>query len=125
MKISIVCDSLLLSEALERFLKDYLSSYVNSEIVVTDKFLDIDKPTFLIGKSVESNISKPFTKATLLLKLQEFYDSIQYDKVGESDYPKLDMQNIDDESLRIKINFVAQKFAKELYEAITEHYGKK
>ncbi len=118
MKISVVCDSLLLSDALENFLKEYLSPYIESDIVVTDKFLEIEKPIFMIGRHVEANLSKPFTKSTLLLKLEEFYDSLKYD----IQTPIRRTESSDD--LKQKIDALCMRFSDELHTIITEHYGK-
>ncbi len=117
MKLSVVCDSLLLSDALERFLRDYLTPYRDSDIVVCDKFLDIDKPIFMIGKSVEANLSKPFTKSTLLLKIEELYRALEYDSNDRE-------SNEDIKELEAKIERLCVQFTKDLTRTIIGHYEK-
>ncbi len=61
MKVKIDCDSPLLDFTLKRFLKDYIS---DEGVVITD---NPEKDGIVIGK----DITKPFTKTSLLLQLEK------------------------------------------------------
>jgi len=73
MKIAILCDSLLLKNSLEIFLKDYISSYKNCDIVISDKKIDTDKLLAIISSSSDADIKKPFSKSSLLIDLKKIY----------------------------------------------------
>ena len=96
MKFQIKCDSPLLQEALEYYLKDFLS---NEGKIISDNPL---KGDIIIGK----DIKKPFTKISLLLQLENIFNSNKKDFESELD------ALIDD-------------FSKKLKELIKEHYGKR
>lgn len=76
MKVSIVCNSLLLEESLKVFLKNYHTNYKNSQIVVSDHNADVDKPIFIISNSEYANLKAPFSPAKLLVELEKFYNSV-------------------------------------------------
>ncbi len=61
MKLRINCDSPLLQESLEIFLKDYISE---EGIIISD---NPEKGTIIIG----NDIKKPFTKTSLLIQLEQ------------------------------------------------------
>ncbi len=75
LKISIMCDSLLLQNSLEIFLRDYLSSYKQCHVVLSDKKRDIKKPIIIINSSKDADIKVPFSKSSLLADLQKIYKS--------------------------------------------------
>jgi hypothetical protein len=95
MKVKVDCKSPLLEYSLKYFLKEYLDE---NGIVITD---DPEKDGLLIGK----DITKPFTKTTLLLQL-------------EKNLPK-------NENFEEKLDKLIDEFAKNLKNLIKEYYGKK
>jgi len=96
MKIRIECDSPLLQETLEIYLKEFLSK--NGQIISDNP----KKGDIIIGK----DIKKPFTKASLLIQLEKIFNLPK--KNFEKELDKL----IDD-------------FATNLKNLIKEFYGKR
>ena len=96
MKIRIECDSPLLQETLEIYLKEFLSK--NGQIISDNP----KKGDIIIGK----DIKKPFTKASLLIQLEKILNLPK--KNFEKELDKL----IDD-------------FATNLKNLIKEFYGKR
>jgi len=96
MQYKIVCDSPLLQETLEYFLKDNLS---NNGIIITD---NPDIEGILIGK----DIKKPFTKTTLYMQLEK-------------------KQPVKENTLEEKLDKAFEKFRQELIEILKENDGKK
>jgi len=98
MKLKINCDSPLLQESLEIFLKDFLSE---EGIVISD---NPEKGTIIIGE----DIKKPFTKTSLLLQLEKLFNI-------KSQKPSFEeaLDNLIDE------------FSQNLKNLIKEYYGKK
>jgi hypothetical protein len=75
MKIAVRCDSPLLEKSLNNFLKESITPIANSDIVISDKKIDIHKPLFIIGNSEHAHLRKPFSRATLLLQLERFSEN--------------------------------------------------
>jgi len=72
MKIALKCKSVLISKALEFYLKEYLTEEDKAEIIVADHHLEGVENLFLISKDKDANLSVPFTKEMLLDALEEF-----------------------------------------------------
>ena len=70
MKIKIDCDSPLLQESLEFFLKDFLSD--NGKIISDNP----KKGDIIIGR----DIKKPFSKASLLIQLKKLFNNKSFDE---------------------------------------------
>ena len=98
MKLKINCDSPLLQESLEIFLKDFISE---EGIVISD---NPQKGTIIIGK----DIKKPFTKTSLLIQLEKLFNI-------KSQKPTFEeaLDNLIDE------------FTKNLKTLIKDYYGKR
>jgi len=98
MKLKINCDSPLLQESLEIFLKDFLSE---EGIVISD---NPEKGTIIIGE----DIKKPFTKTSLLLQLEKLFNIKSQKSSFEEELDKL-----------------IDEFSQNLKNLIKEYYGKK
>lgn len=96
MKVRIQCDSPLLQETLEIYLKEFLSK--NGQIVSDNP----KKGDIIIGK----DIKKPFTKASLLIQLEKIFN-----------LPKKDFET--------ELDLIIEDFTKKLKSLIKEHYGKR
>ncbi len=95
MKVRINCDSPLLQESLEIFLKDFLSK---DGVIISD---NAKKGDIIIGR----DIKKPFTKTSLLLQLEKLlHKETSFDEA---------LDNLIDE------------FSKNLKKLIKEYYGKR
>ncbi len=98
MKLKVDCDSPLLQESLEIFLKDFISE---EGIIISD---NPQKGTIIIGK----DIKKPFTKTSLLIQLEKLFNI-------KSQKPTFEeaLDNLIDE------------FAQNLKTLIKDYYGKR
>ncbi len=118
LKISIMCDSLLLQNSLEIFLRDYLSSYKQCEMVLSDKKRDINKPVVIINSSKDTDIKIPFSKSSLLMDLQNIYQK------------KCNKENLKDDvfqknslwKLERKIDKLTLEFRENLIKTIRDFY---
>lgn len=81
MKAFIDCDCEILQKTLELFLKDHAASAQDCDFVISDEPQSSAKPLFLIGEG--GDLALPFSKNTLLSKLEDFQGSL---KRGFSEY---------------------------------------
>ena len=118
MKIALVCQSLLLARALKSFLKESIVPYKQCDFVISDKKIELDKPIFFISTQENSDLCMPFSKASLVLSLETFYQ-----KLLAPDY--LNMQNDSSERdfLEEKIASLTEKFRQELIQTLRDYYG--
>jgi len=73
MKITLLCDSLLLKKSLESYLHGHIVSSKYAELIICDRFLNSKKPTLLVGHTKKADLRVPFTKAELFWALEEYY----------------------------------------------------
>jgi len=100
MKLQINCDSPLLQETLEIFLKDFLDK---NGIVISD---NPEKGEIIIGR----DIKKPFTKTSLMLQIEKYFN-----------IHKLKPQK----SFEEKLDEIFENFKNEIKNLIKEYYGKR
>lgn len=77
MKAFIDCDCEILQKTLELFLKDHAASAQDCDFVISDEQQSSAKPLFLIGEG--GDLTLPFSKNTLLSKLEDFQGSLKQD----------------------------------------------
>lgn len=77
MKAFIDCDCEILQKTLELFLKDHAASAQDCDFVISDEPQSSAKPLFLIGEG--GDLTLPFSKNTLLTKLEDFQGSLKRD----------------------------------------------
>ena len=77
MKAFIDCDCEILQRTLELFLKDRATSAQDCDFVISDEPQSSAKPLFLIGEG--GDLALPFSKNTLLSKLEDFQGSLKQD----------------------------------------------
>ena len=77
MKAFIDCDCEILKKTLELFLKDCAASAQDCDFVISDEPQSSAKPLFLIGEG--GDLTLPFSKNTLLTKLEDFQGSLKRD----------------------------------------------
>ncbi|MCE3036316.1 hypothetical protein [Helicobacter anatolicus] len=119
MKICIMCESTLLQSALEYYLQEYLCSYQDAELIISDIALNITKPLCSISTSSQADIIKPFTPASLLRDLQEFYHTKVKKTTLTSNFtiPE-ELLNIKDPQIQAKIDSILQEFSKKIYQTL-------
>lgn len=118
LKISIMCDSLLLQNSLEIFLREYLSSYKQCEMVLSDKKRDINKPIVIINSSKNADIKIPFSRSSLLVDLQNIYQK----KFNKNSNQKSKTQKNSLWQLERKIDKLTLEFRENLIKTIREFY---
>ena len=77
MKAFIDCDCEILQKTLELFLKGHAASAQDCDFVISDEPQSSAKPLFLIGEG--GDLALPFSKNTLLSKLEDFQGSLKQD----------------------------------------------
>ncbi len=115
MKIAIMCHSLLLEKALMIFLKPYLSPLKQSDFVVCDHEAETSVPKFHL-KTPDSLLIFPFSKTSLLLALEEFYNNLPSTKK-----PKPILRDFSE--LEAKLERINAAYYSQTINAIKEHYG--
>ena len=80
MKAFIDCDCEILQRTLELFLKDHATSAQDCDVVISDEPQSSVKPLFLIGE--DGDLTLPFSKNTLLTKLEDFQGLLKRDFSG-------------------------------------------
>ncbi len=116
-KIALQCQSRLLQQSLEKFLKGQIVPIDSAQLVITDHPLKIDKPTLLIGIDENSDLKKPFSRSQLLLKLEE--------KLAQtSTFTAMQALKEDENppSLEEKIADIMKRYTKEVIDTVKEHY---
>ena len=97
MKVKVNCDSPLLQESLEIFLKEFLDE---EGIIISD---NPNKGDIIIGK----DIKKPFTKVSLILQLEKIINSQKKPSFEEA------------------LDKLIDEFSQNLKNLIKEYYGKR
>ena len=77
MKAFIDCDCEILQKTLELFLKGHVASAQDCDFVISDEPQSSAKPLFLIGE--DGDLALPFSKDTLLSRLEDFQSSLKLD----------------------------------------------
>ena len=77
MKAFIDCDCEILQKTPELFLKDHVASAQDCDFVISDEPQSSVKPLFLIGE--DGDLALPFSKNTLLSRLEDFQGSLKRD----------------------------------------------
>jgi len=80
MKAFIDCDCEILQRTLELFLKGHAASAQDCDFVISDEPQSSAKPLFLIGEG--GDLTLPFSKHTLLSRLEDFQSSLRVDLSG-------------------------------------------
>ena len=118
MKIAIVCQSLLLSKALKKFLGEQIVSYKQCDFVISDRKIELDKPVFYISP-FEGHLLIPFSKSSLLIELDKFFHHLVMLQ-SSADL----LHNVKDTNLlEEKITALTDKFRTDLIQTIRDYYG--
>ncbi|AOO65139.1 hypothetical protein [Sulfurospirillum halorespirans] len=120
MKIALVCQSLLLSRALKSFLGESVVAYKQCDFVISDKKIELDKPVFYIS-SHEGNLIIPFSKSSLLLELDKFFQHLRLLQGIVEDEGVVASKST--HLLEEKITALTEKFRAELIQTIRGYYG--
>ena len=110
-KVCVMCKSVLLETALKKLLKRQVTTFNECDVVLTDRSIDIDKPSLFVSSAENSDIKKPFTHSSLILQLEKFNSAYGY-KINYT-IPK---------ELETKIDNAIINFSKNLTQIIKSHY---
>ena len=118
-KVAVECKSILLQKALENFLGKYLASSKQSDIVIHD-YKSEENRSFYIGSSEEADLVKPFSKAQLLLALENRYRELSG---GDSTKSHKGNDSVNFEILQKRIEMLTEEYKNNILEAIKAFYG--
>lgn len=119
LKVAVVCDSVLLKNSLEIFLRDRLSDFSNADVILTDRKFECEKPVLLVSNIADADIKKPFGKAKLLSILENFEKEMEVKK--ELFEPKQDVEV--SKSFEEQIRELTKDFSERLIEIVNSHKG--
>ena len=110
MKAFIDCDCEILQKTLELFLKDRAASAQDCDFIISDEPQGSAKPLFLIGE--DGDLALPFSKNTLLSKLEDFQSEL-----------KRDFSECDAASVEVEICALVDEFKAKIIEILRRQNG--
>lgn len=110
MKAFIDCNCEILQRTLELFLKDCATSAQDCDFVISDEPQSSAKPLFLIGE--DGDLALPFSKNTLLSKLEDFQSEL-----------KRDFSECDAASVEVEICALFDEFKAKIIEILRRQDG--
>lgn len=123
MRVAVECKSPLLQKSLELFLKNYLSSIRQCDILVRDEECLNDERCFYIGDKTGADLVKPFSKSQLILALENRYKTL--DKIPRPYEEKFDTEgSMNFEILQKRIEFLTKKYQEDIINSIKTFYEK-
>ncbi len=123
MKVAVECKSPLLQKSLEMFLKKYLSSNKQCDIIVRDVKCLNDPRCFYVSSEKDSDLIKPFSKSQLLFALENKYKSIYKDGLHDNHDSGLE-EPLNFEILEKRIEFLTAEYQKNILRAVKAFYEK-
>jgi len=122
LKVAVECKSPLLQKSLELFLKNYLSSTRQCDILVRDEECLNDERCFFIGTK-GADLVKPFSKSQLILALENRYKTLdKTQRPKEAEFDTEDSMNFD--ILQKRIEFLTKKYQEDIINSIKAFYEK-
>lgn len=118
MKVAVKCESPLLQRSLEIFLDKNLCPIKNSDIVVSDQKLDIDKKILYISNEPDADLMKPFSKSQLLLALER----VMKDKMERKSFLSMIEELEEQETSEVGQKELNFKFLQDRIEKLTQEY---
>lgn len=123
MRVAVECKSPLMQKSLELFLKSYLSSIKQCDIVIRDIECLNDERCFYISSDKNSDLVKPFSKSQLILALENRYKTIKKDDFLEvEELHEEDSLNFD--ILEKRIEFLTREYQQNILKAVRAFYEK-
>ena len=125
MKVAVECKSPLMQKSLELFLKNYLSSVKQCDILVRDEKCLNDDRCFYISNDSEADLVKPFSKSQLILALESKYKSIKKNSpIDDEENIAEDEETIGIEILEKRIKFLTSEYQENILKAVRSFYEK-
>lgn len=119
MKVAVQCQSRLLQKSLELFLEKYLTRANKCDILIRDVACLNDARCFYIGSHASADLQKPFSKAQLILALEE-----RYREEGHEVELKTSEKSMDFEILEKRIEFLTQEYQTNIIKTVKAFYEK-
>lgn len=121
-----MCDSILIKKSLEIFLEDYISPYEQCDVVISDRKLSTEKPLCFIGAGEDADIRKPFSRAQLVLGLEQFVKKHARSRIASYQPPLPEtLQEISGNELKEQISHLTRSYVNDIVRLIESYYGKK
>ena len=125
MKVFIDCSCSMLQKSLEMFLGEFIASYDECDMIISDEEKDTTKPLFLVGDE-NGDIKMPFNKESLIEKLLEYDRIIKFN--ANLNYETSEFSNLQtasnsvnsSNSLEDRISDLIDSFKDELIKIIKE-----
>ena len=125
MKVFIDCGCAMLQKSLEMFLGEFIASYDECDMIISDEEKDTTKPLFLVGDE-NGDIKMPFNKESLIEKLLEYDRIIKFN--ANLNYETSEFSNLQtalnsansSNSLEDRISDLVDSFKDELIKIIKE-----
>ena len=125
MKVFIDCSCSMLQKSLEMFLGEFIASYDECDMIISDEEKDTTKPLFLVGDE-NGDIKMPFNKESLIEKLLEYDRIIKFN--ANLNYETSEFSNLQtalnsvnsSNSLEDRISDLVDSFKDELIKIIKE-----
>ena len=124
MKIAVECKSPLMQKSLELFLKNYLSSTKQCDILVRDKICLNDDKCFYIGSNAQADLTKPFSKSQLILALENRYKSIVKENPTQIDIKEESEESLNFEILQKRIEYLTHEYQQNILKSVKAFYEK-
>lgn len=121
MKIGVECKSPLLQKSLEIFLSKYVSSAKNCDILIKDTKCDDNEKCFYISSTSDADLVKPFSKAELMLALENRYKKIK-SVVTPNNHEESD--SLDFAILEKRIEQLTKEYQENIIKSIRAFYEK-
>jgi len=128
MKVAVECKSPLLQKSLELFLEKYLSTTRQCDIVVRDEECLNDERCFYISSDKNADLTKPFSKAKLILALESRYKELHVEsdtpleETTEEPREEKKSEPMNFEILEHRIDFLTQEYKQNILKAVKAFY---
>jgi hypothetical protein len=124
MKIAVQCKSPLLQKSLELFLEKYLSSPNKCDIIIRDEACLDNKRCFYIGSEEGVDLKKPFSKAQLILSLEDKFLTLNPLSAKKTEVVVVSEKEMDFKILEDKIELLTQEYKKNIIKVVKTFYEK-
>ncbi len=119
MKVAVVCDSILLKKSLEIFLRDRLSDFSTSDVVISDRRFECERPILFVGNDSNADIKKPFGKVKLLAMLENYENELNIkNEVLEIKKPVV---QIPEDTMENQLDSLVKEFSQRLVDIVKAH----
>jgi len=123
LRVAVECKSPLLQKSLEMFLKKYLSSIKQCDILVRDEECLGDERCFFIGNKSGADLLKPFSKSQLILALENRYKTLDKTSLEHVDEFETE-ESMNFEILQKRIEFLTKKYQEDIINSVKAFYEK-